>query len=66
MLEALVGVDQADPLTGLSKFLGSAPANYTGQLSRDALKARSKISLQYTCLPPEGMPHHTILLCKPP
>ncbi|CAK0787609.1 hypothetical protein CVIRNUC_010831 [Coccomyxa viridis] len=38
MLEALVGVDPSDPLTGLSKFLGSAPANYTGQLSRDALK----------------------------
>ena len=49
MLEALVGVDPSDPLTGLFKFLGSAPANYTGQLSRDALKA-SPSPPWYTCL----------------
>ena len=48
-LEALVGVDPSDPLTGLFKFLGSAPANYTGQLSRDALKA-SPSPPWYTCL----------------
>lgn len=54
MLEALVGVDPSDPLTGLSKFLGSAPANYTGQLSRDALKA-SSLHLQHMRVALEGM-----------
>ena len=38
MLEVLVAVDPNDPLTNLSKFLGSKPANYTSALSRDALK----------------------------
>lgn len=38
MLEVLVAVDPNDPLTSLSKFLGSRPANYTSALSRDALK----------------------------
>ena len=38
MLEVLVAVDPNDPLTSLSKFLGSKPANYTSALSRDALK----------------------------
>ena len=37
MLEVLVGVDQNDPLTSLSKFL-KAPANYSSGLSKDALK----------------------------
>lgn len=49
MLEVLVGVDPSDPLTGLSKFLGSAPANYTGQLSRGALKVSSPPP-QHACL----------------
>ena len=40
MLEVLVAVDSNDPLTNLSKFLGSKPANYTTALSRDALKVR--------------------------
>ena len=64
MLEVLVGVDPSDPLTGLSKFLGSAPANYTGQLSRDALKASSH-PLQHTCVTMEVMLQRTSLLCKP-
>ena len=68
MLEALVGVDPADPLTGLGKFLGSAPANYTRQLSRDALKASSPPPL-HTCLLPEevveGILQHTRMLCTP-
>ena len=55
MLEVLVGVDPADPLTGLSKFLGSAPANYTSQLSRGALKVSSPRP-QLTCLFWEGLP----------
>lgn len=38
MLEVLVAVDPNDPLTNLSKFLGSKSANYTSALSRDALK----------------------------
>ena len=38
MLEVLVAVDPNDPLTNLSKFLGSKPANYTSALNRDALK----------------------------
>ena len=37
MLEVLVGVDQNDPLTSLSKFL-KTPANYSSGLSKDALK----------------------------
>ena len=38
MLEVLVAVDSNDPLTSLSKFLGTKSANYTSSLSRDALK----------------------------
>ena len=38
MLEVLVAVDPSDPLTSLSKFLGSKSANFTSTLSRDALK----------------------------
>ena len=38
MLEVLVAVDPKDPLTNLSKFLGSRPANYTSALNRGALQ----------------------------
>lgn len=45
MLEVLVAVDQNDPLTNLSKFLGAKPTNYSLGLSRDALKVVHLASL---------------------
>ena len=43
MLEVLVGVDQNDPLTSLSKFL-KTPANYSAGLSKDALKVHPSLA----------------------
>lgn len=45
MLEVLVGVDQNDPLTSLSKFL-KTPANYSSGLSKDALKVHPSLARQ--------------------
>ena len=53
MLEVLVAVDANDPLTSLSKFLGSKSANFTSALSRDALKVTlvsTLLLLQALCL----------------